>query len=291
MIPADPILLRIKEWADQRPDIVALVQIGSRVQSGAQPDAWSDYDFQLITRRPQDYRDTSSLSGLGPLWVASAQAAFGGVTKATMILSGAAEVDFAVIPHLDVRVAFAALRWPSLERFWPPPLRAGVRDLRIIACPGWRIVKGGPEWERRYSRLGSVVPWPEFDEQRFHAICAAYWTSLVWVTKKTIRGELRTAQREFHRQLAEQVWLLLEQEARHQQGFARPEARHAERWLSSSRVAGTALATATDAATLKAALKQVHALFEETSGSIARARGWSPSSAPALRDWFLQQCA
>jgi len=291
MTSANPILQRIKEWADQRPDIVALIQIGSRVQPGAQPDAWSDYDFQLVTSRPADYRDTRAIEGLGPLWAAAAQPTFGGVTKVTAILPDAAEADFAVISHFEVRIAFAALRWPALERFWPPPLRAGVRDLRIVACPGWRIVKGGPTWERRYARLGSIVPWPPLDEARFRAICAAYWTGLVWVTKKTLRGELRAAQREFHRHLAEQVWLLLEHEARTQDAAVRPEARRAERWLAASRLAGTALATATDTTALKAALRQLHALFEETSSALARTHGWSPPAAPALREWFLQQSA
>lgn len=292
MTSTDPILQRIKEWADQRPDIVALVQIGSRVQAGAQPDEWSDYDFQLVTRRPADYRDTGAIAGLGPLWAAAAQPTFGGVTKVTAILPGAAEADFAVISHAEVRIAFAALRWPALEHFWPSPLRAGVRDLRIVACPGWRIIKGGPAWEQRYARLGTAVPWPPLDEARFRAICSAYWTGLVWVTKKTLRGELRAAQREFHRHLAEQVWLLLEHEARTQSDAAvRPEARRAERWLAASRVAGTALATATDATALKTALRQLHTLFEETSSTLARARGWPQPVAPALREWFLQQSA
>ena len=53
----------IAAWAENRPDIAALVQIGSRVQP-AGADQWSDFDYQLITTRPAAYRDPAPGRGL-----------------------------------------------------------------------------------------------------------------------------------------------------------------------------------------------------------------------------------
>ena len=287
-VPND-VVSRIAAWAEARPDITALVQIGSRVQAGAGADAWSDFDFHLITRRPDAYRDPSVLRELGDCWMASAQPVFGGATKATVILAGAVEADFVVLANWELRAAFAALRFPGLAALWPPLLRAGVRDLKIVACPGWRVVKGGPAWERRYARLGPDTPWPPLNQTQFREICAAYWTTLVWVTKKIERGELRAAQREFHRTLLEKTWLLLEQEARDARARARPEARHAEQWLPPARVGQTAITTGPDPAVLRRAVAQLTGLSEEVAKGVAAARGWEPPDGSAIKAWMLAQ--
>ena len=49
----------LSAWSHDQDDIRALVQIGSRVQKGALVDPWSDYDYQLITTRPEKYGDGS----------------------------------------------------------------------------------------------------------------------------------------------------------------------------------------------------------------------------------------
>ncbi len=69
----------LSSWANSRADVKALVQIGSRVQKGSSPDAWSDFDYQLITSRPGDYRDGSFYRGPRPLLGHGSQVAFGNV--------------------------------------------------------------------------------------------------------------------------------------------------------------------------------------------------------------------
>lgn len=282
----DQVVTRVAAWAEARPDIAALVQIGSRVQPGGAADSWSDYDFQLITRRPAAYADPAVLTPIGDVWLASAQPVFGGATKLTVILADAVEMDFVVLPHWQLRVALGALRFPAAESLWPPPLRHGVRDLRIVACPGWRVIKGGPAWEARYRRLGTAVPWPPLDEPRFHALCAEFWAALVWVTKKIERGELRAAQREIHRVLLEKTWLLLENETRARGATARPEARRAETWLDPRRLAQTAIGTAPDAAGLRRSTAAIAELFADLARHQAGAHGWAHREPSALLDWF-----
>ncbi len=286
MAAADEGLARVAAWAAARDDVAALVQIGSRVQAGGAADAWSDYDFQLVTRAPRAYDDPSAAAGLGDCWAVSSQPAFGGVRKLTVVLAGAVEADFAILPLLPVRVAFAALRFPALAGAWPAPLRAGVRDLRIVAAPGWRVVKGGPAWERRYARLGPAVPWPVPTAADLAAHVAAFDAGLVWVVKKLRRGEGRAAQREFHRTLLERTWILLEHEARARGTAARPEARRAESWLPAALRDATGFATSPDPAVLAPAVLRTLTVFDEAAARLGAARGSAP-----LRAWARAQLA
>lgn len=285
-MPATHESTAIAAWADSRPDLRALIQIGSRAQP-AGSDQWSDYDYQLVTTRPAAYRDPAVYRPLGEPWVVALQPVFGGALKTTLILPGAIEVDFVILSALEVRLAFAALRAPGLAALWPAPLRRGVRDLRIVACPGWRIVKGGAAWQRRYARLGSSVPWPALTAADLHALNSEFWTAAVWIAKKISRGELRAAQREFHRALAEKIWQLLEHEARLQRAPARPEARRAETWLPPARVEQTGFATRPDPAALRHALRHAVAVFDEASAALARHHGWPAPDFAAVRAWVL----
>lgn len=285
----DPVMSRIAAWAGSRADISALVQIGSRVQPGATPDRWSDYDFQLISTRPALYRDPAALRGLGETWVVSSQRVFGGADKLTLVFPGGVEADFVILRAIELRIAFAALRAPGLAALWPPPLKLGVRDLKIVACPGWRVVKGGAAWERRYARLGATPPWPRLDERAFREICAAFWAAAVWTGKKLARGELRAAQRHFHLTLVEQLWRLLEEEARDQGRSARPEARRAESWLAPERLPLTGFATAAERAGLSRALVEAVSAFDAVAGALAQVRGWPCPDHSAARAWLFDQ--
>ena len=128
----------LSAWAHARGDIRALVQIGSRAQPGASVDAWSDYDYQLVTTSPRSYADGRFCRELGAVWACGAQMAFGNALKVTAVFDGALEADFVVIRHLDLLVAALALRFPATRPLWPRVLARGVDDLRIVAAPGWR---------------------------------------------------------------------------------------------------------------------------------------------------------
>lgn len=288
---SDPVLDRISAWAERRADLTALVQIGSRVQPGGGADQWSDYDFQLISRRPALYREAATWRELGEAWVVSTQRVFGGADKVTLILPGAIEVDFVILKTVELRVAFAALRAPALTPLWPPPLKFGVRDLKIVASPGWRVIKGGTAWERRYARLGDVAPWPRLDENTFHEVCAAFWAAAVWTSKKVARGELRAAQRHFHISLTESLWRLLEEEARDQSRPARPEARRAERWLPAERVGRTGFVTAAEGEAMRRALAEATVAFDAVAAALAEQRGWAYRDFSAVRAWVSEQTA
>ena len=88
---------------------------------------------------------------IGLCWVSGSHVAFGNAVKVTAVYEGAASRrDFVVLKSADVAIAALALRWPGTVRFWPRILRRGVADLRFVVGPGWRMIKGGPAWEKRY---------------------------------------------------------------------------------------------------------------------------------------------
>ncbi|HEY1849351.1 MAG TPA: aminoglycoside 6-adenylyltransferase [Opitutaceae bacterium] len=274
----------VAAWAEGRPDIRALVQIGSRVQEGAQPDAWSDYDYHLITTEPARYRDGSFASELGPCWASGSQTAFGNSTKVTAVYGGALEADFIVVTNWEIRIALAALLLPALEPLWPPPLRAGVASLRIVAAPGWRIIKGGADWARRYRRIHALsAPMAHGEYLR---LGGEFWTQLVWAAKKAQRGEFRASQRALHLHLIEAALRMMQEEASLEGRASGPLSRRAEEWLSPDRAAATAFASSPDRAALMAGLRRLAEAFSASSASVAKARGWPNPDRAEVRGWL-----
>lgn len=274
----------LSAWAQAQGDIRALVQIGSRVQNGAVVDPWSDYDYQLISTRPLRYSDGSFCRALGPCWAHGAHIAFGNSVKVTAVYDGALEADFVILRHLEVVVAAFALRWPSLERFWPRVMRKGVSELRIVVGPGWRMVKGGARWERRYSRITPKrLPMTEIE---FAGLCGNFWAQLVWAAKKVERGEFRASQRGIHEHLIDNSLRMLQEEALLGGRQAYPLGRRAELWLTAEQLDGTAFATRPDRATLMNAVERISDVFSRSSAAVAAANGWRHGECSEVRAWL-----
>jgi hypothetical protein len=281
---ADPWSATVADWAAAQADIRALVQIGSRVQPGAKPDAWSDYDYQLITTHPGRYRDGAFARALGPCWAVGAEGAFGNVTKVTAVYAGAREADFVILSHLEVRIATLALRFPGTAGLWPGPLRRGVGSLRRVAGEGWRVIKGGAAWERRYARIRPIRF--RLTEREFAALCGHFWTQVVWAAKKAERGEWIASQRALHVGLMEDALRLYEEEALLGGGPAHPLGRRAETWLSPEQARARSIGTAPERQALLAALGRLAAAFAASSAAVAAGQGWPDSDAAAVRTWL-----
>lgn len=271
-------------WARDQGDIRALVQIGSRVQKGAVVDPWSDYDYQLITTRPDRYSDGSFCRALGPTWAIGSQVAFGNSVKVTAVYEGALEADFVVLRHLDLLIATTALRWPGTERFWPRILRRGVADLRIVVSPGWKVVKGGAPWTSRYSRIAPLRS--VLTEAEFGRLCGEFWAQLVWAAKKAARGEFRASQRGIHLHLIENSLRILQEEALLDGRRAYPLGRRAELWLTREQLEETAGGTRPERAALLGALERVALIFSASSSALAARNGWSHGDHADIRAWL-----
>jgi hypothetical protein len=282
--PDDGWASKVSSWAHAQADIDALVQIGSRVQKGGSADRWSDYDYHLVTSSPAKYRDGSFCRELGPCWASGAQIAFGNAVKVTGVFDGALEADFIVLSSWEVRVATLALSWPAAAPLWPGPLRSGVASLRIVAAPGWKVIKGGPAWEKRYSRVTPLRA--PLGRVEFDRLCGEFWTQLVWVAKKAQRGEFRAAQRALHLHLVENSLRILQEEALQQGRQAYPLGRRAELWLSGDQLKALGFSSAPDKDSLLSALAQTMDVFEKSTRAVADRNGWNFGPHPEVRAWL-----
>lgn len=276
----------VEQWACARRDISALVQIGSRVQSGAVVDKWSDYDYQLITPRPKAFLSGAFARELGRCWAISAQEAFGGVIKVTAVYEDALEADFVILKAWEVALAATANRFPGCAFLWPGILRRGVEDLRCVAGRGCKVIKGSKRWERRYASLVPFVR--QITKAEFISLSGAFWARAVWIAKKIERGELFAAQRAIHADLFEPTFRLLEVEASLVGVTPRPEARGAERWLPPARVSALGIPTAADREYLRDALVRIADLFVDVSSMVGRKQGWEAPSHAEVRAWIAR---
>ena len=71
---------RVVDWVRRQPDVVALVQLGSRDQPGLEVDGWSDWDYHLIVHDPIRYRNLELLEAIAPCWSAHVEQTARGVT-------------------------------------------------------------------------------------------------------------------------------------------------------------------------------------------------------------------
>jgi hypothetical protein len=280
---------RIVSWAKGRADLEALVQIGSRVQPGAQVDEWSDWDYQLISTNPRQYLLRGWLSQIAPCWSSHVEGTERGVQKVSAVFSPGFEVDFVPLAAWQMKLVYAGMKRPSWMRLYPSVLLQGIANTQLVVQPGYRVILGGEEWERRLEALG--VAWPKrlFGDTDFEFHTRAYWRHAVWATKKAARGEVRAALRWHQVESTEHLWILLAEEARIAGRPARPEARKAEQWLDARRLAQTDVVTSLDQKVLARALRSQIDLFDEVSRSVAQSRGFKLPDHAAVGAWLRSE--
>lgn len=279
----------LADWARRRPDVVALVQIGSRVQPEGSVDPYSDYDYHLIVRDVKAFRDGSFAREIAPLWTCGAHMAFGSALKVTAVFEGALEADFVVLDALDLRIAFAAMRYPASRFLWPPILRRGIEQLRIIAAPGWKVIKGGEPWKRRYERVGPPSDNPllkGLDFERFEQMDGNFWAQAVWAAKKALRGEYLACQRGVHEHLVEACLRIMQEEARLAGRPSRPLGRRAETWLTASQIEALSRGTKPEPVRLAEAILGCAEAYARSAQSVAAARGWKIRPNADVRAWL-----
>lgn len=282
--PAEGWDASVSAWAGARPDIRALVQFGSRVRNDGTADAWSDYDYHIITSAPRKYGDGAFAKELGASWASATRVSFGNVVRVTAIYGGALEADFIVLSHLEMRIVALALRWPSTARLWPRPLVGGVSSLKIAAAPGWKVIKGGPAWEARYARL--TPSQRAMTEADFERVCGEFWVELVWTAKKVARGEFRAAQRAIHEHLIENSLRIFREDALMEGRTAYYVGRRAESWFTPEQLRATMDGTRPEAAALWTALTRVADEFAASSERLAKRKGWQIRAFPEIGGWL-----
>jgi hypothetical protein len=282
--PAEGWDATVSAWANARSDIRALVQFGSRVRGDGTADQWSDYDYHIITSEPGKYGDGAFARELGPCWARATRVSFGNVVRVTAIYEGALEADFIVLRHVEMLIVALALRWPSTARFWPRALAGGVSSLKIAAAPGWRVIKGGSDWEKRYARI--TPSRAAMTEADFGRICDEFWVELVWTAKKVARGEYRAAQRAIHEHLIENSLRIFREDALTDGRTAYYVGRRAESWFTPEQLKATMDGTRPEPAALWAVLTRIADEFGVSSSRLAKRNSWGGREFPEVRAWL-----
>jgi hypothetical protein len=278
---------RIIAWARRRPDIEALIQFGSRVQNSGVADALSDWDFHLYTTQPRQYCETKWLEEIGSVWCANAERTLRGVTKISAFFEGGYEVDFIPLAVWQMKLVFNCMLYPRWAAWMPSRLHNGILETReIFLNSGTRVLIGGEKWERLLEALHVTWPNRRMSVEELQGHVEALWQKSVWVTKKIVRPEPRSAVHWMHKMIVQHLYALLEEEAWLAGKKARPEALKAEQWLDARRLAQTDITTSLDQKVLARALLAQIGLFEEVSRSVATARGFRLRDYSGVAGWL-----
>ena len=212
--------------------------------------------------------------------------------KVTAVFDGGLEADFVPLAAWQMKLVYSGMRHPEWASWMPTKLRRGIQETRAFMLgSGYRLLVGNAEWNQRFAALETSWPSLELSAEEFARHTAAFWPKAVWVFKKIVRPEPRSAMHWLHLLVVHQVYPLLAEEAR-LEGFApRPEARKAEQWLNARRLQQTAIVTGTDQAQLARALLAEITLFEEVSASDAKQRGFPPGDYSAVAAWLRAELA
>lgn len=294
--PADPQLhrmtapefeARLVAWARQQPDIEALVLAGSRALASGGADSWSDWDFHLITTVPGRYQHTDWLAEIAPCWCAHAELTPRGVVKVSAVFNQGLEADFVPLPVWQMKLVYAGMKHPDWARWMPAKLRRGIHETRkFMLGSGYRLLIDASDWERRFSAL--AMDWVDagLSAKDFVGHTEAFWQKAVWIFKKIVRPEPRSAMHWLHLLVVHHVYALLEEEARLAGREPRPEARKAEQWLDETRLRQTAIMTGPEQPVLARALLAEMTLFREVSEVIAAKRGFALPDHAAVEAWL-----
>ena len=268
---------KIAAWAAGEPSVEALVLIGSRVREAKDKvwaaDAQSDWDFLVISSRPEMFSTPAWLKKLGakPVAYAVRTAQIGGVPKIAAVFADT-EADFVIQPVPLVRQVRSALARGAHRR--PGPVRSALQDLAVVIRPGWKFLKGAKAWEPFYRRAVAAVPDRRLDHAEARSLAEAFVCDAVWTRRKIARGEFLAAQRMLHRSLAETNFRLLH-ELRLRRGVRSfPEARRIERVARSAELSAVSISAAPNAKSLRTALAKSSATLRKLMSALAPGWRW-----------------
>lgn len=236
MVRGDAIGPAVTRWAEREASVRALVLIGSRVQaaetSAVTADEFSDWDFQVVTSRPEFFETRAWMRGVGfgePLAYVARPGRLGTAMKVSAVLREG-ELDLVVIPAGRLRQAKLLLNLGLATRL--AALRHALGGLALVLRGGHRVVKGERGWGEFFRRVASEFPVPRLGDDEVRALAEGFVCDYVSTRHKMERGEFLAAQRWLHHQLAEVNFQLLH-ELRLRRGEASfPDARRIERFAA-----------------------------------------------------------
>jgi aminoglycoside 6-adenylyltransferase len=176
------ILDRFLVWAKTQPDIVAVLNQGSRARIDHPADEWADLDLIIFTTNKKKYLDNSDwLENLGdPIITHLEKTAVGDELERRAIFEGGIDVDFSIISTEQLG--------ENVEHPHPQDLDMIRRGVRVLFDRTGTIQPSITKLANTPALTRSPPSRKEFDQLVDDFLYHVYWTA-----KKLRRGELWTA--------------------------------------------------------------------------------------------------
>jgi aminoglycoside 6-adenylyltransferase len=195
----EEILQRFLVWAKTQPDIVAVLNQGSRARTDHPADEWADLDLIIFTTNKTKYLDNSDwLESIGkPIITHLEKTAFGDELERRAIFEGGVDVDFSVVAK---ELLEESARNPS-----PQDLDMIRRGVKVLLDRTGTIQASLSELSKTAKPIRSPPSREEFDNLVNDFLYHVYWTA-----KKLRRGELWIAKMSCDRYMKWQLLTMVE---------------------------------------------------------------------------------
>lgn len=175
--PELQLLNRLIAWAEDKPDVRAMLLIGSRARADHPADQWSDIDLILTVRDVQPYLNSGDwLREIAPVWVTFIEPTLAGAVERRVLFEGGYDFDLVLVTD------------GQLSRLVQNAEVAGIirRGMRVLV-----------DKDRLMSRitlpLGARTAYVPPTQSEFLNVVNDFWYHAAWTAKKLRRGELWTA--------------------------------------------------------------------------------------------------
>jgi aminoglycoside 6-adenylyltransferase len=252
VLSASAFLDEVAAWAEARPDVHAVLLVGSQARVDMPADEFSDIDLALFVDDPERYlRDVAWVRSFGePLLMFLEPTAVAGFEERRVLFHDGLEVDFSILPTVAAKAA---------------PVEA-----QAVLGRGFSVV---------YDDLGLTVPEPAAaapapppTQPQLDQLSNDFWHHVLWGAKKLRRGELLVAKQVCDCYLTGRIvelvrWRAKDQDTWH--GY-----RFFERWAGEATLEALQPTFARyDAADLARALRAKALLFGELEQDVAERFG------------------
>ncbi len=174
----DLIAAAVKDWADERDDVRALVLVGSQARPDTPADRWSDLDLILVVDDPATYADDANWTAEfgAPVLTFLESTAMGEQRERRVLYETGEDVDFPLIPV------------SALDR-----LEASENAAELIRR-GYRVLVDRIDLGERLRTIAATrSPRSDVAQQDLTELASDFWYHALWTAKKLRRGEVFTS--------------------------------------------------------------------------------------------------
>lgn len=186
-----PILIeRFSAWANNTPDVRAILMLGSRARLDHPADEWSDLDLILFARQHEQFIQSEAwVTEIAPLWLSFLERSGDGRTwERRALYAGGLDVDLVLNP-VEWLASFLPDPSDPEAKNKPPALPADIVDM---IRRGVRIVvdKDGLLTSLLALPLPETSLYQKPAPAEFSNTANDFWYHTVWSTKHLRRGEI-----------------------------------------------------------------------------------------------------